>query len=91
LPSQRQRAILFEILGRHSAEWVVQQLRDGATADPFGYLLAADRESSQHALTAARDAELRWEQIKTEESAQGEQSLAELLGRVRHLVPAASE
>lgn len=91
LPSQRQRAILFEILGRHSAGWVVEQLRDGATADPFAYLLSADRASSRHALTTARDAELRWEQVKAEESAQGEQSLADLIGRVRHLVPVPSE
>ena len=84
LPSQRQRAVLGEVLTRRSPEWIVAQLQSATQgADPFQSMLAADSVLSAKALTAARMAEERWNEEKQRESATGEQSLAEIIGAVR--------
>jgi hypothetical protein len=80
----KQRAILVELLTRRSPSWIVEHLENGqATENPFGYLLAVDRERSARDLTAARRAEEEWERTKQQESSAGEQSLLELIGSVR--------
>ena len=69
LPSVKQRAILVELLTRRSASWIVEHLGNGReTENPFGYLLAVDRERSTRDLTAARRAEEEWERTKQQES-----------------------
>lgn len=89
-PSQRQRDVLVEVLGRHPSEWVVDQL-ECPCDDPFGQLLAADRAYSRQAVATALDAEAKWDEAKQTESATAEQSLAELIGIVRrHAVAAQS-
>lgn len=86
VPSQSQRAVLFELLSRHSSEWIVRELELSPEADdPFRCLLQTDRRLADKDLASARVAEDRWEEEKQRESSTGEQSLMELIGSVaRH-------
>jgi hypothetical protein len=86
LPSHSQRAVLFELLSRHSPEWIVRELElstDGT--DPFSHLLQSDRRKADKDLATARQYEARWEEEKKRESSTGEQSLMELIGSVSRL------
>ena len=92
LPSIKQRAILNELLTRRPVSWIVEHLQRGKQADnPFGSLLAADRERSASDLAAARHVEEEWERAKQQESSTGEQSLMELIGSVKRNLQVASD
>ena len=86
LPSQGQRAVLFELLSRHSPEWIVRELELSADGtDPFRHLLQTDRRMADKDLATARQAEASWAEEKERESSTAEQSLMELIGSVsRH-------
>jgi len=91
LPSARQRAVIIELLTRRSPEWVAERLGEASdSSDRFRHVLDADGALSARSLTAARRAEERWAQEKEHESASAEQSLAELIGRVRAYAEPAS-
>jgi hypothetical protein len=47
--------------------------------DPFHCLLEHDRLASDERLAAAKEAEERWQETKQRESAEAEQSLADLI------------
>jgi hypothetical protein len=81
LPSVRQRGILGELLTRHSPERVAENLYQASAAghDPFHCLLEHDRLASDERLAAAKEAEERWQETKQRESAEAEQSLADLI------------
>jgi len=84
LPSARQRAVIVELLTRRSPEWIAECLGEAANStDRFRRVLDADGVLSARSLTTARRAEERWAAEKEHESASTEQSLAELIGRVR--------
>lgn len=84
LPSHRQQEVLREVLGRRSPEWIIAQLEQAPIgSDPLHEMLTADSGLSARSLATARHAESRWEQLKQQESVEGEQSLAELLEAVR--------
>ncbi len=84
LPSHRQQEVLREILERRSSEWIIAQLENAPIgSDPLHEMLTADSGLSAKSLATARDAESRWEQLKQQESVEGEQSLAKLLEAVR--------
>jgi hypothetical protein len=87
LPSQSQRAVLFELLSRHSPEWIVRELeRSSDGTDPFSRLLQTDRRIADKDLATARRSEDRWEEEKQRESSTSEKSLMELIGAAsRHL------
>jgi hypothetical protein len=82
LPSQRQRAILLELITRHTAEWIADILAEPSQGDPFHYLLNQDRQVSDQRLAAAREAEEVWEGEKRRQSSEAEQSLADLIAEV---------
>ena len=84
LPSHRQQEVLREVLDRRSPEWIIAQLEQAPIgSDPLHEMLTADSGLSARSLATARHAESRWEQLKQQESVEGEQSLAELLEAVR--------
>ncbi len=82
LPSQRQRAILLELITRHTAEWIAGILTQPPQGDPFHCLLEQDRHVSDQRLAAAREAEEVWEGEKRRQSSDAEQSLADLIAEV---------
>jgi hypothetical protein len=92
LPSARQRAVIVDVLTRRSPEWIVERLGEASDLpDGFRHVLDADSALSAHAITSARRAEEHWAEEKEHESSTAEQSLAELIGRVRaYAQPAAS-
>lgn len=84
VPSPRQRSVLAELLERHTPDWVTATLTqpdDGK--DPFRRLLDADRRVSDERLSAARRQETAWEGEKQRLATEAEESLAELIGRMR--------
>ncbi len=85
LPSTRQRAVLGELITRHSPEWItgilIQSLEQGQ--EPFQDLLERDTLASNERLHAVREAEEAWEVEKRRQSTGAERSLAELLFEVK--------
>lgn len=82
LPSLRQRAILGELLTRHSPEWIVDILSEVSGDDPFGTLMEQDSLVSAQRLDAARKVEDVWDEEKRRQSSEAEQSLADLIAEV---------
>ncbi|MHB1486930.1 MAG: hypothetical protein ACYCS7_08760 [Acidimicrobiales bacterium] len=89
LPSARQKSVLFELLDRHTSEWMVAALREGHKQgrEPLRHLLDQDGLISTHLLGAAARHEECWKEKKRQENAEGEQSLAELLLAVDGIRP----
>ena len=85
LPSTRQRAVLGELMTRHSPGWItdilIKSLEQGQ--EPFQHLLERDTLTSNERLNAARDVEEEWEVEKQRQSTGAERSLAELLLEVK--------
>lgn len=81
LPSARQRAVLFELLERHTADWIAESLHDAHVVglEPLHYLLELDRCISDQRLSQAEAEERQWQQKKERTNAEAEQSLAEIL------------
>jgi len=90
-PSPRQVAVLSELVLRRGAEWVAEQFAAGAgEGDPFGFILARDRQLSGAAIAAERRREQSWQNTKAAEAVSAPVSLANILsGLVQHgLIPA---
>jgi hypothetical protein len=81
LPSDRQKAVLLELLDRHTSEWIISTLRDGHRqgSDPMRQVLDRDAAVSEQRVRVASEDEGRWEGDKRRENAGAERSLAELL------------
>lgn len=85
LPNTRQRAVLGELMIRHSAEWITDILNKAFEQgqEPFRHLLEQDKFVSNGRINVAREAEYEWEMEKHRQSTGAERSLTELILEVK--------